>query len=118
MLNAFIIHLIKLCYQSTTLIFDNNIVLSLMIEFVQSMSGTLISPVSMTLGRVSFGCGNFCKASSSCCVGIISWHCVFIGSVVNYSSYSRVVARSSLHKLTCVQHSAQQLLRAFRSIEL
>ena len=38
-----------------------------MITFYQSMSGTLKSPVTMTLGRVSFDCGIFCKASSSCC---------------------------------------------------
>ena len=28
---------------------------------------------------------------------------MFVGSVVDYSSYSRVVTRLSLHKLTCVQ---------------
>ena len=38
-----------------------------MIKFDQSMSGTLKSPATMTLGRVSFGCGIFCRASSSCC---------------------------------------------------
>ena len=38
-----------------------------MIIFDQSMSGTLKSPVTITLGRVSFGCGIFCRASSSCC---------------------------------------------------
>ena len=42
--------------------------LSLMTKFDQSMSGTLKSPVTMTLGRVSFGCGIFCRASSSCCM--------------------------------------------------
>ena len=34
--------------------------LSLMIKFDQSMSGTLKSSVTMTLGRVSFGCSIFC----------------------------------------------------------
>ena len=41
--------------------------LSLAIKFDQSMSGTLKSPVTMKLGRVSFGCGIFCRAPSSCC---------------------------------------------------
>ena len=31
------------------------------------MSGTLKSPVTITLGRVSFGYGIFSRASSSCC---------------------------------------------------
>ena len=38
-----------------------------MIKFDQYMSGTLKSPVTMTLGRFSFGCRIFCRASSSCC---------------------------------------------------
>ena len=41
--------------------------LSLIITFDQSMSGILKYPVTMTLGRVSFGCGIFYRASSSCC---------------------------------------------------
>ena len=41
--------------------------LTLVIEFDQSMSGTLKYHVTMTLGKVSFGCSTFCKATSSWC---------------------------------------------------